>query len=62
MSYIAFNSFLIPVFKITGLIVIYKAAFPAELPWLGVVSAAVFVLFMMALVAVLSERKIYWKA
>ena len=62
MSYIAFGAFVIPVFKLTGLIYIYSAAYPDGWPWIGVVRAAVAVIFTMALVAYLSERKIFWKA
>lgn len=62
MSYIAFNSFLIPLFKATSLIVLYKAAFPAEFPWVGVASAAFFVLLMMSFVSYLSSKKIFWRA
>lgn len=62
MSYIAFNSMLLPIFKMTGVIFLYRLSFPAGYPWIGVVSAAVFVFFMMSLVAKLSEKRIFWKA
>ena len=62
MSYIAFNSFMIPLFKLTGVIVLYRAAFPAGYPWLGVVSAAFFVFLMMSFISYLSSKKIVWRA
>ncbi len=62
MSYISFNSFMLPLFKVTGIIVLYRDAFPPEYPWLGVVSAAFFVLLMMSFVSFLSSKKIIWRA
>ena len=62
MSYIAFGSFVMPLFKLTGIIFIYQAAYPDGYPWIGVLRAAVAVLFTMALVAKMSERKIFWRA
>ena len=62
MSYIAFGSFVMPLFKITGLILIYNAAYPAGYPWIGVLRAAIAVLFTMALVALMSEKRHYWRA
>jgi predicted acyltransferase len=62
MSYIAFGSFVIPFFKLTGLILVYQAAYPPGYPWIGVARAFVAVLFTMSLVALMSEKKIFWRA
>jgi predicted acyltransferase len=62
MSYVAFGSFVMPLFKITGLVYIYNIAYPAGYPWIGVLRAALVVLLTMALVARLSEKKIFWRA
>ena len=62
MSYITFGSFVMPLFKLTGFIFIYKAAYPDGYPWIGVLRAALAVLFTMALVAKMSEKKIFWRA
>ncbi|OFY39228.1 MAG: hypothetical protein A2X18_04200 [Bacteroidetes bacterium GWF2_40_14] len=62
MSYIAFGALLMPVFKLTGLIVVYQAAYPQDYPWIGVARAFIAVLLTMAIVASLSERKIFWRA
>ncbi|PKO97198.1 MAG: hypothetical protein CVU12_01555 [Bacteroidetes bacterium HGW-Bacteroidetes-7] len=62
MSYIAFGSFVMPLFKITGLVIIYQAAYPADYPWIGVLRSAAVVLLTMAAVAAMSERKIFWRA
>lgn len=62
MSYIAFGSFVIPFFKLTGLIFVYQAAYPPGYPWIGVARAVVAVLFTMSLVALMSEKKIFWRA
>lgn len=62
MSYIAFGSFVMPLFKITGLLVIYQAAYPAGYPWIGVIRSALVVLLTMAIVAFMSEKKIFWRA
>ena len=62
MSYITFGALVMPVFKLTGLIHIYIAAYPQGWPWIGVARAAVAVIFTMALVAYLSEKRIFWRA
>ncbi|OJV22772.1 MAG: hypothetical protein BGO30_00145 [Bacteroidetes bacterium 41-46] len=62
MSYIAFGAFVMPLFKITGLIHFYNAAYPSGWPWIGTLRAAVAVLLTMALVALVSEKKIFWRA
>ncbi len=62
MSYIAFGSFVMPLFKLTGVIFLYQAAYPAGYPWIGVIRSALVVMLTMAAVAALSERKIFWRA
>lgn len=62
MSYITFGSFLMPLLKLTGLIVIYQAAYPDGYPWIGVARAFLAVLLTMAIVAFMSEKKIFWRA
>ncbi|HBG25360.1 MAG TPA: hypothetical protein DDX10_09990 [Rikenellaceae bacterium] len=62
MSYIAFGSFVMPLFKLTGFVYIYQAAYPEGYPWIGVLRAAVAVIFTMAIVAKMSERRIFWRA
>lgn len=62
MSYIAFNSCLVPVMNITGFIAIYKWCAPVDMPLLGVLRAAIAVLFTMWLVSLCSKRGIFWKA
>ncbi|MDP3452759.1 MAG: DUF5009 domain-containing protein [Bacteroidales bacterium] len=62
MSYIAFGSFVMPLFKVTGVILIYNAAYPAGYPWIGVLRAATVVLLTMAIVAKMSEKRLFWRA
>lgn len=62
MSYIAFDNLVIPVLQLTGLIVLYRAAYPADMPLLGLLRAALAVLFTMWLVSLFTQRKIFWKA
>ena len=62
MSYIAFDSFIVPLMKVTGFITLYQAAYPAGYPLAGVARAAVAVLVTMWAVSLLSRRKIFWKA
>lgn len=62
MSYIAFGAFFIPLLKLTGMVVIYQAAFPHGYPWIGVGRAFLAVLLTMSMVAYMSERKIFWRA
>ena len=62
MSYIAFGSFIMPTMKLTGLIYIYDILYPVGYPWIGVLRAFVFVLLTLAIVAKMSENKIFWRA
>lgn len=62
MSYIAFDSFMMPLMKLTGFIYLYNMAYPAGITWAGIIRAASIVLFTMWCVSLLSKRKIYWKA
>lgn len=62
MSYAAFDNFVLPLMKATGLIALYQAAYPAGFPLAGVLRAAVIVFFTMFLVSRFSKKKIFWKA
>ena len=62
MSYIAFGSFIMPLMKLTGFIYIYDMLYPTGHPWIGALRAFVFVLLTLALVAKMSENKIFWRA
>ena len=62
MSYIAFDSFMMPLMKLTGFIYLYKMAYPAGMHGLGILRAAVIVFFTMWCVSLLSKRQIFWKA
>ena len=62
MSYVSFGSFIMPLMKVTGFIYIYNILYPAGYPWMGVLRAFVFVLLTLALVAKMSENKIFWRA
>jgi hypothetical protein len=62
MSYITFGNLVMPFMQLTGLIVVYQAAYPEGYPWIGVARACLAVLLTMSLVALMSEKKIYWRA
>lgn len=62
MSYIAFDSFVMPLMKLTGFVSLYRMAYPAGMPGWGIVRAAVIVFFTMWCVSLLSKRKLIWKA
>ena len=62
MSYVAFGSLVLPLMELTGFVSIYDLTYPAGYPWIGALRAFVFVLLTLALVAKLSEKKIYWRA
>ncbi len=62
MSYIAFSNFILPLMNATGLIHLYKACYPIGMPWIGTLRAFIAVAITLYLVALLSRRKIYWKA
>jgi predicted acyltransferase len=62
MSYIAFGALVMPLFRLTGFVHIYNAAYPQGWPWIGVARAAVVVLLTMTIVAYVSEKKIFWRA
>lgn len=62
MAYVAFNSLVLPLMKATGFIALYRAAYPAGYPGLGVLRAAVITVFTMWVVAQFSRRRIFWKA
>ncbi|MEA5006739.1 MAG: DUF5009 domain-containing protein [Rikenellaceae bacterium] len=62
MSYITFGNLVMPFMQLTGLIMVYQAAYPEGYPWIGVVRACLAVLLTMSLVALMSEKKIFWRA
>ena len=62
MSYIAFDSFMMPLMKLTGFIYLYRMAYPTGMHGLGIARAAVIVIFTMWCVSLLSDKKIRWKA
>jgi hypothetical protein len=62
MSYVAFSAFVMPVLNLTFLVGIYRAAYPPEEPWLGVLRAFLVVLFTMYVVSILSRKGIFWRA
>lgn len=62
MSYIAFDSFIMPLMKLTGFIYLYRMAYPNGMYGLGIIRAAAIVFFTMWCVSVLSYKRIIWKA
>jgi hypothetical protein len=62
MSYVAFGSFVMPVLHLTFLVGLYRAAAPADDPWIGVLRAFLVVLLTMYLVSILSRKGIFWRA
>lgn len=62
MSYIAFDNLLVPLMKASGLIALYKAAYPQGMHLVGVLRAAITVFFTMYIVSLFSKKKIFWKA
>jgi Uncharacterized conserved protein len=62
LSYVAFGSFIMPLMELTGFIYVYNMFYPTGYPWIGVLRAFVFVLLTLALVAKMSENKIFWRA
>lgn len=62
MGYIAFGSLVMPLMKATGLIFLYRAAYPPQYPAIGVLRAAVITIFTMWIVSRFSRKKVFWKA
>ena len=62
MSYIAFDCLVLPVMKCTGLIYLYRMAYPQGMHAAGFVRSVVAVLFTMWIVSVFTRKKIFWKA
>ncbi len=62
MSYIAFDSFIVPIMNITALIKVYQWGRPEAHPWIGVLTSAIAVIITMSLTALCSKKKIIWKA
>lgn len=62
MSYIAFDNLVMPFMKLTGIIYLYRAAYPPDMPWIGTIRAFIITLITMWIVSLFSRKKIYWKA
>ena len=62
MSYVAFDSLVVPFLKATGLIALYQAAYPAGYPAVGVLRGAIVVFFTMWIVYALGKKGFRWKA
>ena len=62
MSYVAFGQFVMPLMNLSMFVYIYRWAYPSGYPWVGVLRAFVIVLFTMWLVAIMSRRKLFWRA
>ena len=62
MSYVAFGQFVVPLMNLSLFIYIYQWVYPSGWPWIGVLRAFLIVLFTMWLVAIMSRRKLYWRA
>ncbi len=62
LSYIAFDSFIITMLKITGLIAVYKLAYPSGYTLIGVLRAAIATILTLWAVSMLSKKNITWKA
>lgn len=62
MGYIAFDSFIMPLMKLTGFIYLYKMAYPPGMTGWGIVRAATIVFFTIWCVSLLSKKRIFWKA
>lgn len=62
MCYIAFDSMLLPLMKVTGAVYLYRLAYPQDIHILGFLRSVVAVLFTMWIVGLFTKRKIFWKA
>ena len=62
MSYVVFSHFIMPAINLTFLLRAYRAAYPQSEPWIGVLSAFIFVLLTMYLVSILSRKGVFWRA
>ena len=62
MSYIAFNCMVLPLMELSGLIYLYRMAYPQGVHWAGFLRSVAVVLFTMWVVALFTRKKIFWKA
>ena len=62
MSYIAFNCMVLPLMEVSGLIYLYRMAYPQGVHWAGFLRSVAVVLFTMWVVGVFTRKKIFWKA
>ena len=62
MSYIAFNCMVLPLMELSGLIYLYRMAYPHGVHWAGFLRSVAVVLFTMWVVGVFTRKKIFWKA
>ena len=62
MSYIAFNCMVLPLMELSGLIYLYRMAYPQGVHWAGFLRSVAVVLFTMWVVGIFTRKKIFWKA
>ena len=62
MSYIAFNCMVLPLMELSGLIYLYRMAYPQGVHWAGFLRSVLVVLFTMWIVGLFTRKKIFWKA
>lgn len=62
MCYIAFDSLVLPLMKITSAIYLYRMAYPEGMHLMGFLRSAAAVLLTMWIVGQFTKRKIFWKA
>ena len=62
MSYIAFNCMVLPLMELSGLIYLYRMAYPQGVHWAGFLRSVLVVLFAMWIVGLFTRKKIFWKA
>ena len=62
MSYIAFNCMVLPLMELSGLIYLYRMAYPQGVHWAGFIRSVVVVLLTMWVVSAFTRKKIFWKA
>ena len=62
MSYIAFNCMVLPLMELSGLIYLYRMAYPQGVHWAGFLRSVFVVLLTMWIVGLFTRKKIFWKA
>ena len=62
MSYIAFNCLVLPLMELSGLIYLYRMAYPQGVHWAGFLRSVVVVLLTMWIVGLFTRKKVFWKA